>query len=457
MISPALTEAVQLRMRTEVPGPNSARYLANQVATESNARTYPRRLPVAVAAAYGPYLEDVDGNVFIDFLTGAGALPIGHSHPYVVEAVERQLRTHVHGLDLPTEIRWQFVERHRELLPERMRNRMKIHFCGPTGANAVEAAMKLCKAHTGRSTIVSFQGGFHGSTHGAMAVSGLVAPKEAVPGQLGGVHFFPYPYCLRCPLGLNPRSCETNCATLLRTSLHNDYGGVPRPAAIILELVQGEGGAVPATTSFVRTVAETAKELDIPLVVDEVQTGYGRTGTWWAFEQYDIEPDVILMSKAAGGIGLPVAAMMYDRRLDTWASGTHIGTFRGHQLAFAASVATLEVMRREDVLANVARQSRSALAELERIAVRHPSVLEVRGLGLMLGLEIGDPATGAPDGDRAARIQAEALRRGLIVEVGGHRSAVVRLLPPLNVTHTVVSAALRVLDEAIAEAEVATC
>jgi diaminobutyrate-2-oxoglutarate transaminase len=453
MIPLTVTDEVQLRVRTEIPGPNSSRYLDHQSATESNARTYPRRLPIAVAAAHGPYLEDVDGNVFIDFLTGAGALPIGHTHPEVVAAVERQLRSHVHGLDLPSDIRRQFVQQHLELLPQSLRRRMKIHFCGPTGANAVEAAMKLCKAHTGRSTILSFQGSFHGSTHGAMAISGLVAPKEAVPGQLGGAHFFPFPHCRRCPFELEPRSCDTNCASYVRHSLLDDYGGVPRPAAIIMELVQGEGGVVPATPRFVQTIAATAKELDIPLVVDEVQTGYGRTGTWWAFERYGIEPDVIVMSKAAGGIGLPVAAIMYDKRLDTWAAGTHIGTFRGHQLAFAASVATLEVMRREDVLGNVGRQGAWMIETLRNTAVRHPIVADVRGVGLMLGIEIGDPATGEPDGTRAARVQREALRRGLVLEVGGQHGAVVRLLPPLNLSRTVAAAALRVLDEALAEVE----
>jgi diaminobutyrate-2-oxoglutarate transaminase len=448
---PSPAGEVLLNIRTEVPGPLSSHYLRQQEARESSARTYPRHLPIAVRSAYGPYLEDVDGNVFIDFLSGAGALPLGHTHPEVVEAVERQLRSYVHGLDLPTAVKDEFTERHLELLPAPLRDRMKIHFCGPTGANAVEAALKLCKAHTGRSSIVSFQGSFHGSTHGAMAVSGLVAPKGAVPGQMPGVHFFPYSYCLRCPLGLNRNTCDTNCAGYLRDTLHNDYGGVTRPTAIILELVQGEGGVIPASPRFVQDVARLARDLDVPLVVDEIQTGYGRTGTWWAFEQYGIEPDVITVSKAAGGIGLPVAAIIYDRRLDTWQPGAHIGTFRGHQLAFAASVAALAVMHRDGVLDNVRTQGRWALGELAGLAARHPVVAEARGLGLMLGLEIADPLTGAPDGERARALHAAALRRGLILELGGGQDAVVRLLPPLNVTRAVLEAALRILASALDE------
>lgn len=450
-MSETIADGLRPVVRTEVPGPRSLELLTRQVGRESNARTYPRRLPIAVRRGFGPYVEDVDGNVYLDFLTGAGALPLGHSHPEVVAAVERQLRDHVHGLDLPTPIRDEFVDAQLSLLPEGMRDRMKVHFCGPTGANAVEAALKLCKSHTGRSEVVSFQGGFHGSTHAAMAVTGLVGPKAAVPGRMPDAHFFPYSYCLRCPLALDRRSCDTNCAAYLERSLTDQLGGVPRPAAVLLELVQGEGGVIPATRAFATRVARLARELDVPLIVDEIQTGYGRTGTWFAFEQYGLEPDVVLVSKAAGGIGLPVALMFYHQRLDTWQPGAHIGTFRGHQLAFAAGVETLRVMRRDSVLANVAERGAQLRAGLADLADLHPWIGEVRGLGLMLGVEVVDPLTGAPDGRRAGALQRSALRRGLIVEVGGREDAVVRLLPPLVIDAEVTRTALDILAAACAD------
>ncbi|WP_305787949.1 diaminobutyrate--2-oxoglutarate transaminase family protein [Symbioplanes lichenis] len=445
-------DEVQLRIRTAVPGPRSQELLGRQGRYESNARTYPRRLPIAVRRGFGPYVEDVDGNVFIDFLSGAGVLPLGHTHPEIVDRVTRQLGEYVHGLDLPTPTKDEFVEATMSLLPERMRDRMKIHFCGPTGANAVEAALKLCKGFTQRSDVISFQGGFHGSTNGAMAVTGLVGPKAAVPGRMPDVHFFPYPYCLRCPLSLDPATCEVNCATYLRRALLDTHGGIPRPAAILLEMVQGEGGVIPATAGFAREVGRLAKELDVPLIVDEIQTGYGRTGTWFAFEQYDLEPDVVLLSKAAGGIGLPVSLMLYDRRLDEWQPGAHIGTFRGHQLAFAAGIASLEVMRRDNILDNVARQGEYLRERLLSITEPYAAVAEVRGLGLMLGVEIVDARTGQPDPLRASRIQRAALTRGLIIEVGGRSDAVLRFLPPLNVTRPVIDAALAILTTALAEA-----
>lgn len=433
-------------LRSTLPGHASRAYLRRQESRESNARTYPRRIPIAVRRAFGSWVEDVDGNVLIDFLAGAGALPLGHGHPEVVEAAVRQLRLHAHGLDLPTPAKDEFTETQLGLLPADLRADMKMHFCGPTGANAVEAALKLCKTATGRSEIVSFTGGFHGSTHGAMAVTSLVEQKEPVPGGMPGVHFFPYSYCLRCPLGLRPDSCDTNCAGYLERSLTDTHGGVGRPAAVILELVQGEGGVVPATVEFARRVEALARRLDVPLIVDEIQTGYGRTGTWFAFEQYGLRPDVILASKAAGGIGLPVAVMFYHRRLDTWAPGAHIGTFRGHQPAFAASVAAIGVMRRERVLDNVAEQGAVIVSRLRELQQRYPFLGEVRGRGLMIGVEVVDPETGAPDGARAARIQAGCVRRGLILELGGRQDCVVRMLPPLNVEARVVATALRILE-----------
>ncbi|WP_222263466.1 aspartate aminotransferase family protein [Modestobacter marinus] len=435
----------------DLPGPRSRELLERQRRRESNARTYPRHLPIAIAEASGPYVRDVDGNVYVDFLAGAGVLSLGHNHPELVEVVIEQLGRHVHGLDFPTPAKDAFVDAMLSMLPSQMQDRTRIHFCGPTGANAVDAALKLCKTATGRGEVVSFQGGFHGSSHAAMAVTGLVEQKAPVPNGVPGVHFVPYSYCSRCPLDLRPDTCSTNCASVLEHALRDPNGGVPLPAAVLLELVQGEGGVIPATRSFVRRVRELTAELDIPLVVDEVQTGCGRTGTWFAFEQYDIEPDVIVASKALSGIGQPVAVILYDERLDRWAPGAHTGTFRGNQLAFAAGAEALRIMRRDGVLANV----RARGAQIDRLLAPLqdlPWVREVRGLGLMWGVEMQDPVTGRSDGALARAVQRRALHRGLILECGGRDDCVVRMLPPLNVTEAIIDWACRVLAECIAEA-----
>jgi diaminobutyrate-2-oxoglutarate transaminase len=444
---PPLAEPV---VRTRLPGPESARLLDRQALRESNARTYPRRLPIAIRRAQGSFIEDLDGNVFIDFLTGAGVLSLGHGHPEVLASVQRQLPLLAHGLDFPTEVKDEFVEFQLSRLPEEMRETTKIHFCGAAGANAVDAAIKLCKTATGRSEIVAFQGGFHGSTHSAMSVSGLVSQRARVGNTMPGVHFFPYPYGLRCPLPGPRDTVGSRCLEYLERSLRDPLGGVAPPAALILEMVQGEGGVIPAPTEFVQGVRRLTLDLGIPMIVDEVQTGCGRTGTWFAFEQHEIVPDVILVSKALGGMGMPIAIILYKEELDVWHPGAHTGTFRGNQLAFAAGIAAGRIIERDGILDSVRALGERALAELSSLADDHAIVGEARGSGLMLGLELVDPDTGEPDGAAAIAVQRQVLERGLIVELGGRQDAVVRLLPPLNVSEATLDQALAIIRDAVA-------
>jgi diaminobutyrate-2-oxoglutarate transaminase len=207
---------------------------------------------------------------------------------------------------------------------------------------------------------------------------------------------------------------------------------------------------IPATPEFARRVGRVAHELGVPLIVDEVQAGYGRTGTWFAFEQYDLEPDVIVASKALSGIGLPVAVIFYRKSLDVWAPGAHTGTFRGNQLAFAAGTAAVRIMRRDNILGNVRARGEQIAALLEPLTAS-PWVRDVRGRGLMWGIEMADPVSGEPAGDLARRIQLTALQHGLILECGGRQDCVVRLLPPLNVTEEVVATACAILRDAVNE------
>jgi diaminobutyrate-2-oxoglutarate transaminase len=435
-----------------LPGPRSKELLERQEARETNARTYPRRLPIAIDRGEGSYVVDPDGNVFIDFLTGAGTLPLGHSHPELIAAVQAQLPRFQHGLDFPTEIRDEFASMQLARLPAELRSRAKIAFCGPTGANAVEAALKLCKTATGRSEIVAFHGSYHGCSHGAMAVSSPVSQKAPVAGQMPGVHFFPFPYPLRSALAGDPESLGARCAEYLERALRDPHGGVPLPAAVILEVVQGEGGVIPAPTDFLRGVRRVTRELDIPLIVDEIQCGCGRTGTWFAFERHGIVPDVIVASKGIGGLGMPAAIMLYDERLDTWDAGAHTGTFRGFQLAFAAGVQAMRIIERDGILDNVNELGTVALDALAELADEHEFAAQARGAGLMLGLELIDPANGEPNQRAALAVQRAALERGLILEIGGRDDAVVRLLPPLNVTRATLDQALVILREALAVA-----
>ncbi|HTZ43394.1 MAG TPA: diaminobutyrate--2-oxoglutarate transaminase family protein [Jatrophihabitans sp.] len=427
-----------------LPGPRSAELLERQGRRESNARSYPRRLPFAIDRAEGPYVIDLDGNVFVDFLMGAGVLPLGHSHPELVAAAAEQLPRFAHGLDMPTAIKDEFTELQLAMLPESMRETSKIHFCGPTGANTVDAAIKLAKTATGRGEVISFRGGFHGTTHLGMAVSGLLEQRQPVANTTPGVHFAPYSYCSRCPVGLTRATCSVNCATSTETQLTDENGGVLAPAAVILELVQGEGGVIPADREFVTRVVAAARAAGALVIVDEVQTGCGRTGTWFAFEQYGFEPDIVCTSKALSGIGTPLGLIIYRKEIDVWAPGSHTGTFRGNQIGFATGVRTLKIFQREGVLANVRARGQQVAGIFGQLA-DVPQVRDVRGLGLMWGIELHDPATGQALPGLAKTVQQVALHHGLIVELGGRGDSVVRILPPLNATEELIEAACTLL------------
>lgn len=430
---------------TAVPGPESLRLLGRQEERESNARTYPRGIPLALRSGRGAYLEDVDGNRYLDFLSGAGVLALGHSHPRIVRAVREQADELMHGLDFPTPIKDEYVQALLDMLPAHAPDDYKIHFCGPTGANAVEAAVKLARAATGRQDIMAFSGSFHGTTSLTAALSGNRHLKEGIVRDTHAVQRVPFSTCHDCPVGLAPSSCDTDCVRILETLLSDSHGGVALPAAVIMELVQGEGGTVPATVEFAQRVREVTRELAIPLIVDEVQTGGGRTGTWFAFEQYGIEPDVVVASKAIGA-GLPVSVIIYRRSLDSWLPGAHIGTFRGNQLAFAAGVELVKVFSDEAVLENVRERASDVLGQRATI-LAHPAVRDVRGVGLMWGIELWTPCGDATR--LAASARRQALERGLIVELGGRDDAVLRLLPPLIITAEQLATALQVLVESI--------
>ena len=437
--------------------------LQRQRQRESNARSYPRRIPIALARAGGIYVEDVEGRVFIDCLAGAGTLALGHNHPRVRAALERCLRggLPLHTLDLTTPVKDRFVSDLLATLPSEFAARARVQFCGPSGSDAVEAALKLVRTHTGRGTVIAFRGAYHGMTHGALALMGNLGPKIALGTGLADVQFAPFPYAYRCPFGIGGDGCTAAALACLRSLLEDPEGGVPKPAAIILEPVQGEGGVIPAPREFLVGVRALATEHDIPLILDEVQTGFGRTGTMFAFEQAGIEPDVLVLSKALGG-GLPLSVVVYDQRFDGWAPGAHAGTFRGHQLAMAAGSETLLVLRGEQLGRHSAELGARFLAKLEALAREHAAIGQVRGRGLMVGVELVEPqaardAIGARPAAPAlaAAVQRECLRRGLIVELGGRHGSVVRFLPPLIITRaeldevfSIFAAALRAVSPA---------
>lgn len=428
------------------PQPGNEHYARRQDARESNARTYARRLRLSIVRAQGVRVTDADGREYIDCLAAAGSLVLGHNHPQVTAAVRRAIDDGIawQTLDIATPAKDAFTEALYETLPADFARRARIQFCSPSGSDAIEAALKLTKTATGRAGVLAFGGGYHGMTQGALSLMGNLGPRQ-VPGLGPGAQFLPYPHDYRCPFELGGRAGHEASAAMLRRLLADVESGV-LPAALVLELVQGEGGVIPAPDEWVDAVRRTTREHKLPMVVDEVQTGWGRTGRLYAFEHAAIVPDVLVLSKAIGG-GLPLAVIVYDAALDTWQPGAHAGTFRGNQLAMVAGLATLRVLREQGLPAQAQRMGERLRGHLEAIAAELPCIGDVRGRGLMLGAEIvdGDGAPDAqghppPDGALARRVQAECLARGLIIEMGGRHGAVARFLSPLIVTPAEVDA-----------------
>ncbi|MCH5675324.1 diaminobutyrate--2-oxoglutarate transaminase family protein [Streptomyces gilvus] len=471
--------------------------LRRQSARESAARTYARALPIVPVRARGLTIEGADGRRYLDCLSGAGTLALGHNHPVVLEAIRKVLDSGapLHVLDLATPVKDAFVTELFRTLPHGLADHARVQFCGPAGTDAVEAALKLVRAATGRTGILAFTGAYHGMTAGALAASGG-APDVRVAR-------LPFPQDYRCPFGIGgPQGVEL-AARWTESVLDDPKSGVPHPAGMILEPVQGEGGVIPAPDVWMRRMREVTAARAIPLIADEVQTGVGRTGTFWAVEHSGVTPDVMVLSKAIGG-SLPLAVIVYRDDLDVWPPGAHAGTFRGNQLAMAAGTATLSYVRENDLAARAATLGTRMLDQLRQLGRHFACVGEVRGRGLMIGVEFvaaeddggGDFDAGIRDGaageldepgepapvrgpgvafeagatatpapwsegprpaapDLAAAVQRECLRRGLIVELGGRHASVVRLLPPLTISDEQAAAVLDRLADAVAAAATA--
>ncbi|MFD8968538.1 diaminobutyrate--2-oxoglutarate transaminase family protein [Streptomyces sp. NPDC059568] len=430
--------------------------LRRQSLRESAARTYARSLPVVPVRARGLTIEAADGRRYLDCLSGAGALALGHNHPVVLEAIRKVLDSGapLHVPDLATPVQDAFTTELFATLPRRFAENARVRFCGPAATDAVEAAVELVRTATGRDGLLAFTGAHHGTTAGALAASGGAQDVR--------VTRLPYPYDYRCPFGvggerggeLAARWTENLIADAADDPDDLD-GGVPSFAGMILEPVQGEGGVIPAPDTWLRRMRALTADRSIPLIADEIQTGVGRTGTFWAVEHSGIVPDVMVLSKAIGG-SLPLAAIVYDSDLESRPPGGRTVTYRGNQLAMAAGAATLAYVRRNKLADRAALLGARMLGRLQGLAASHHCVGDVRGRGLMIGVELVAPAAGDPAPPApllAAAVQRECLSRGLIVGLGGRRSAVVRLLPPLTLTDEQAGAVVDRFADALAAAE----
>ena len=431
-------------------------YLTRQSTMESNVRSYPRKLPLAIAKAQGIWVTDVEGNDYLDCLAGAGTLALGHNHPAVKQALYDVLESSLplHTLDITTPVKDAFTESLLSFFPKDF----VLQFCGPTGADGTEAAIKLAKTYTGRDNVIAFSGGYHGMTHGALAMTGNLSAKEKVGNLMPGVQFMPYPHEYRCPLGLGGEAGVDALTYYFENFIEDVESGVVKPAAVILEAIQGEGGVVPAPKKWLQKIREVTAKHDIVLILDEVQAGFARSGKMFAFEHADIVPDVVVMSKAVGG-GLPLCVLAINKKFDAWAPAGHTGTFRGNQLAMAASIQVLDEIRSKNLAENARIRGEFLRDELKKIAQEFPCIGHVRGRGLMTGIEIVDERKPADrigsypaDIDMANAIQRACFDNKLLLEKGGRGGTVIRLLCPINITQEECDAVLERFKKSVKEA-----
>ena len=438
-------------IKTIPPGPKSKEYLDYQFSHEGSAVSYPRGMPMALRRAKGATVEDEDGNLYIDFFGGAGVMNVGHSNPEVIEAATRQLTELTHSLDFPNCARKALVETLLTLLPEPLD---RVFFGGPTGSDAVEAAMKLAKYNTRSFPMIAFEGGYHGMSAGALSLSSGLGFKEDFLPLLPEVHFVPYAYCYRCAFGRKPETCDLDCAQYLDHILDDPHSGVGKPAAVFVEAIQGEGGSIVPPDLFIPRIREICSRYDILLIIDEIQAGFCRTGKMFAFEHTGTVPDILTMSKALGGAGFPISCIAYRGQLDTWPEGKHIGTFRGNVIAFAAGNAAINFMIKNNLAEHALVLGNLILSWLKEIEKDSKVVGEARGKGLMLGVElVKDKATKEPAPELARKVRTFCHRHGLLIEIGGHYSNVARFLPPLILTEELAKKGTEIFADAVRDAE----
>ncbi|TMS54603.1 diaminobutyrate--2-oxoglutarate transaminase [Mycobacterium sp. DBP42] len=403
---------------------------------ESEVRSYCRSWPTVMNRAAGCWVTDTAGRTYIDFFAGAGALNYGHNNPALKEPLLEYLASDgiVHSLDMATAAKQKFLETFEQLILRPRGLDYKVQFPGPTGANSVESALKLARKVTGRESVISFTNAFHGMTLGALSVTGNSMKRAGAGIPL--VHATPMPYD-------NYFGGVTEDFQWFERVLDDSGSGLNRPAAVIVETVQGEGGLNVARIEWLRALAELCRKRDILLIVDDVQMGCGRTGPFFSFEAAGIVPDIVTISKSVSGYGLPMALTLFRRDLDVWTPGEHNGTFRGHNPAFVTATAALETYWQNDEFsAETVAKSELTRGRLDEIAAAHDGVT-ARGRGLAQGLKFDQT-------ELAGQVCRAAFDRGALMETSGPSDEVVKLLPPLTASPAELSEGLDILAESVA-------
>ncbi|WP_077358333.1 diaminobutyrate--2-oxoglutarate transaminase [Virgibacillus halodenitrificans] len=402
---------------------------------ESAVRSYSRGWPTVFDKAKGYKLWDTDGREYIDFFAGAGTLNYGHNDDAMQEKIINYIKNDgiIHSLDMGTTPRKEFLEQFKEIILKPRNLDYKIMFPGPTGTNTVESALKIARKVTGRDTVISFTNAFHGMTIGSLSVTGNSFKRHGAGVPLHHTVSMPFDDYVE----------DQDSIAYLERFLEDSGSGVALPAAIILETVQGEGGINAARMEWLKKVDAICKRWDILLIIDDVQAGNGRTGTFFSFEPAGINPDVVCLSKSIGGFGLPMAITLIKPEYDKWGPGEHNGTFRGNNLAFIAATEALSNWKTDDFSKDIQAKGDLLKTAVNKLIEKYPVLKgEARGRGLMQGIAVH------VDG-LAEAICAEAFKRGLIVETSGPADEVVKFLPPLVIDQKGLEKGLEILEDSI--------
>jgi len=427
-----------------LPGPRAKAVMERDARAVSP--SYTRGYPLVVESASGAMIQDVDGNRFLDFNAGIAVVATGHCHPRVVEAIQKQAARLIHmsGTDFYYDEMVTLAEKLGEIAPGGVERRVSF---GNSGAEAVEGCIKLARWSTGRDKIIAFFGAFHGRTMGALSLTARKSVQRAGFGPLipGMVHA-PYPNCYRCPFGQKEETCAVECVKHIEETLLKTIAPPEETAAIVVEVVQGEGGYVVPPRKFFDELARVARQNGILLVADEVQSGMGRTGKMWASQHFDLVPDILAVAKGIAS-GMPLGATVARADLMTWPPGAHASTFGGNPVCCAAALATIALLE-EGLIENAARMGAHIRSRIDDWPARFPTVGQVRGLGLMIGIEmVRDQRTREKAPQIRDRVVDLAFERGLLVLGAGENS--IRLCPPLVVTREQCDFAVETLEECL--------
>lgn len=402
---------------------------------ESEVRSYCRAFPTVFAKSNGAIITDEQGKEYIDFFCGAGALNYGHNNKEIKSELVNYLMEDgiLHSLDLMTVAKAKFLTAFSNIILNPRNMNYKIQFPGPTGTNSVEAAIKIARKVTGRTKVATFTNAFHGMTLGSLSLTGNEGKRKGAGVELTGSYFIPYD-------GYHGE--EVNTAKMFRKYLEDRGSGYDIPAAVILETVQAEGGVRVARIEWLKEIESICREFNIVFIVDEIQVGCGRTGTFFSFEEAGISPDVICMSKSLSGIGLPFSLTLIKPELDKWNPGEHNGTFRGHNLAFVTATAALNNWVNDDLQKGVFERGALIKEKMSELIEKFPYDLSLRGRGLIWGVEFKN----AELGDLVSKLCFE---NGLIIETSGIKDQVVKFLPPLNIDIAHLNRGLDIVSNAI--------